>query len=264
MAVKFIFEDGENTPSSILLKQSYYGKYIYFSNGVSKLLDTAIAIKNAEDIVYMFYDVSPNNRITVKGYETLVDMLKQNKKLYKDIYVIPIICIEYHICKILDKDHCLYTKDKKALEMIEKIVRDFDWETLSPYIKNDTYIGESLEHAYKNIISLLAMRCMRNEFEYVGKTNERRPESIWGIFYEKDCICERKYCNIDCSDSLEIKAEKLYRSLPIIVLKINKKLLSDLDDKIPFLSNAEIVIERRYFYKKICTNMKLPMPSIYM
>ena len=39
MAIKFIFEDGENTPSSLLLKKSYYGDFIYFSNGVSRLLD---------------------------------------------------------------------------------------------------------------------------------------------------------------------------------------------------------------------------------
>lgn len=30
MAIKFIFEDGENTSSSLLLKKSYYSDFIYF------------------------------------------------------------------------------------------------------------------------------------------------------------------------------------------------------------------------------------------
>ena len=37
MATLLIFEDGDNTPSSLLLKSSFNGSNIHFSNGCSKL-----------------------------------------------------------------------------------------------------------------------------------------------------------------------------------------------------------------------------------
>lgn len=264
MAVKLLFEDGDNTPSSFLLKQTHHGKYIYFSNGVGQLLNKAVSIKEADDIVYMFYDVSPNNQATVKGYKLLVDTLRQNKVLYKDMYVIPIICIEYHICKMFDKYNWFYTKDAKALEMIEKLVKTFDWNNISFSIKSDPYVGETLEHAYKNILSLLKMRCLRNEYAYDKKTGARNTQSLYGIFYEKDCACDRIYCGINCIDKLNDKAEKLYASLPLFIVETpeHEKALGELGITIKHLSNTDIKQERKLFYKMICANMGLPMFSI--
>lgn len=264
MAVKLVFEDGKSTPSSMLLKKSCHGKNIYFSNGVSQLLDTAMTIKGQGDVVLMFYDVSPNNRKTVKGYEALVNILKQDKKLYKDMYAIPIICIEYYICKTFEKHDWLLCNGAKHCEMIEKLVKIFDWAGLPADIKNDSYIGASLEHAYKNIIEQLKMKCLRNSFEYDEASQERKVQSLYGRFYEKDCNCERKYCSVRCEDTLEIKAEKLYGSLPVIAIDTDehKKVLHELGFEINHKNIEEIKKERRAFYKFICNNMKLPLFSI--
>lgn len=266
MAVKLVFEDGEDTPSSILLKQSCHGENINFSNGVSQLLEKAVSIKDSDDIVYMFYDVSPNNERTVKGYEMLVDTLKQNKELYKNMYVVPIICMEYCICKTLERYGWFWTNSAKESEMIEKLIIAFDWNGVSDEIKSDVYVGVSLEHAYKSIVANLRLRCLHNSFEYTGASKVRKAQSLSGMFYEKDCKCERKYCPIDCRDKLEVKAEKLYCSLPVFPVETDehKKILSKLGINTKKMSKEDIKMERRLFYKKICDNMHLPLFSIEM
>lgn len=54
MSVKFVFEDGENTPSSILLKNTYNKNNIFFSNGSSAVLRKACSVQNSGDKVYIF------------------------------------------------------------------------------------------------------------------------------------------------------------------------------------------------------------------
>lgn len=44
MAVHFVFEDGNNTPSSLLLKQSHFGNNIHFSDGCSNIYAKACSI----------------------------------------------------------------------------------------------------------------------------------------------------------------------------------------------------------------------------
>ena len=264
MAVKMVFEDGENTPSSILLKNTLYGENIYFSNGASGVLDKAMQVKKDDDIIYIFYDMSPNNRKTIKGYEDLVRVIRSDKQTYCNLYVIPIICIEYHICKMFDKYHYFYTRNTKALEMIDKLVKTFDWEHISDAIRNDQYIGESLEHAYKNILDLQRMPCLHNRFQYDRNDRMRNLLSPEGIFYEKDCVCERKFCSIDCKDTIVVKAERLYSLLPVMVVKTEEyhKLFYDLEIEVVDRTHEEIKAERQEFYKMVCNNMKLKMPKI--
>lgn len=264
MAVKFVFEDGENTPSSFLLKQSHHGKHIYFSNGVSQLLSKALEIKEPSDIVCMFYDVSPNNRKTVKGYELLVETLRQNADSMKDMFVIPIICIEYHICKVLYLNNWLYAIDPAEMALVQNLVAEFNYDDLPVDMKGDDYVATSLEHAYKNILSRLKMRCLHNSFEYSGDSKVRKVPSIRGQFYEKDCVCDRKYCKIDCNETLKAKAEKLYCSLPVFAVDddFHRNLLVSLGIHPVVLSAEDIILERKIFYDKICHNMKLPLISI--
>lgn len=264
MAIKFVFEDGENTPSSFLLKQSHHGKHIYFSNGVSQLLNKALDIKELNDIVCMFYDVSPNNRKTVKGYELLVETLRQNADSMKDIFVIPIICIEYHICKVLYLNNWFCAMDSTEMTLIQNLVANFNWDGLPVDIKNDNYVATSLEHAYKNILSRLKMRCLHNSFEYSRNSKVRKASSICGRFYERNCVCDRKYCKIDCNETLKTKAEKLYCSLPVFVVDddFHRNILVSLGIHPVALSAEEITLERKIFYDKICHTMKLPLISI--
>lgn len=54
MAVKLLFEDNENTPSSILLKNSMHGDNIYFASGNSQVLNKLKSIYNDGDTVFIF------------------------------------------------------------------------------------------------------------------------------------------------------------------------------------------------------------------
>lgn len=72
MATKFVFEDNDATPSSKLLKDCVNGANIYFSGGSGSVLKKAISIQSPGDTIYIFYDVSPNNKHKVnKYYNTL-------------------------------------------------------------------------------------------------------------------------------------------------------------------------------------------------
>lgn len=70
--IKLIFEDNEQTPSSKLLKSSYNGSNIDFSNGshISRMISCINKYKDDELII--FFDLSPNNRFTYTNYERLI------------------------------------------------------------------------------------------------------------------------------------------------------------------------------------------------
>lgn len=89
MATKILFEDSETVPVSMLLRKSYNGNNIFFSDGCDKLLSKAVKIQNPGDIIIIYYDVAPNNSKTTKGYRDLCKTIKE--KNIKDMIVIPII-----------------------------------------------------------------------------------------------------------------------------------------------------------------------------
>lgn len=125
MAVHFVFEDGNNTPSSLLLKRGHFGNNIHFSDGCSNIYDKACSIQAPGDTVYLFYDVSPNYQKTVDGYKDLVLTIIQNN--HKDMYIVPIICIEYHIWKMMYKYNYITMPDKIKDIFIDNLIKDFDW-----------------------------------------------------------------------------------------------------------------------------------------
>lgn len=102
MSVKLIFEDHDRTPSSVLLKSGLYGNHIYFSGGCSRLLDKIDEVLKYKDTeaIYVFYDVPPDNSIAVEKYYQFIDEMISCSD-YDCVKVIPIICIEYFICKML-------------------------------------------------------------------------------------------------------------------------------------------------------------------
>ena len=165
---------------------------------------------------------------------------------------------------MFDKYHYFYTRNAIALEMIDKLVKTFDWENISDAIKNDQYIRESLEHAYKNILDLQRMPCVHNHFQYDKNDMTRNLLSPEGIFYEKDCVCERMFCSIDCKDTITMKAERLYSLLPATVVRNEeyRKLFFDLGIDVEDKTLEAIKAERQEFYKMVCSNMKLKMPKI--
>jgi len=250
MAIKLLFEDGVDTPSSQLLKRSHYGNEIYFSGGSSNVLNKACEIKGINDIVYIYYDVSPNYNKTVKGYQELVRKIKSDKITYSNIYVIPIICIEYYICRMFDRYNYIGNTDEKTISMVNNLVRKFDWNALPDVVKNNRYVSESLEHAYKNIMTSLKPRCLHNQIS--------NKDNIPGKFYTSDCIC-RKYCNVEKEDSVILKAERLYTLLPlfVVVSDSHKNFLSRNGLSIITKTNTDVQRALQSFYNSICKNMNV-------
>lgn len=253
MAIKLIFEDNENTPSSRLLRSSYNGHNIFFSDGCYNVLDKAITIKEPGDIIYILYDLSPNNIKTVKGYEELIKVIFQNE--YTDIFVLPIICIEYYVCRFMLNLNAL-TTTKLNEELVDRIVKDFDWQALSDKWKGDKFVGSSLEHAYKYIINNTGSLCMLNRVE-CRRNNNRDGVSIKGKFYLEDCNCSRIYCRSKCNRSLKEKAERLYTTLPVftIISDEHRDYIDNLGIALTEVDHAVIKENLQKLYNTICDSM---------
>ncbi len=206
----FIFEDSILTPSSALLKASYNGGNIHFSEGCSNMQSKLEAVYNSEDEFYIFYDVPPNNSVAVDSYTNLCEELF----IYGNVYVIPIICIEYYILKMFIKYN--YGNFKKSIiDLVDNLVKDFNANGIIEMNKLPSdYIKASLERVYKHILDEQNAQCFRNHNRYDEHGNIIE-DKVLGKFYKEDCDCERKYCRLNCTDSVSLKAERLYTSLPV-------------------------------------------------
>lgn len=233
---------------SKLLLESSSGKSSIFSAGCDKIAATLLANYNKNDTFYIFYDLSPNNKETVDGYTNLVEFVE----CYDNVYVFPIICIEYIVLKILDRYNCLLP-NKNTKDLVDGIIKDFDWDKVSTQHKMDTYIGSSLEHACKHILNSQRMRCMLNV-----NTLESN-NTVNGKYYLSNCDCDRKFCKLNCCDSRTLKAERLTLTLPIChVNDVNQYALwYSLGIVVNNTSIVEVLENIQTFYNKICDSMKL-------
>lgn len=253
-----IFEDNENTPSSRLLSSCYYGSNIVFSGGASQL-SIKIFEKLQEDDVMVFVDVVPNNEYTVSTYRKL-------KRLYRTeirdghLIVVPIICVEYVILKMLSNYGDCITNNI----YVQNLVCNFNYRKLINTVDINQIQLHSLEkllkYALSDVCSKTKQRCLSNSFEYINDSGllSRKQKSVSGIFYEKDCNCERIYCRLNINDDLKLKAEKLYMSLPVYVSDDeHKKILSDLGiitDNYDVRTKFE---EIREFYDLVCQELNV-------
>ena len=251
---KILFEDASNTPSSVLLNSSVYGENIYFSEGCSKILDKCISIMNPDDTIYILYDVSPNNTNTRTGYNKLKEAIRENG--LKNVYVIPIICIEYYICQMFYKFH-YFNYSKNLSDLIDNLVKTFNYNEVLDRISKDKNLSESLEHIYKHIIENQGMICIHNKFRYDSNGKTRIKNDPRGIFYVKDCNCDRRYCKINSTDSLELKANRLYTELPIYIVDSNDKqtILKEMQIEIYPTTIDEVLQKQQDFYDNICEEM---------
>lgn len=255
MAVKLLFEDNDKTPSSYLLRGSGFGKHMEFSCGARKLLAKAIDLRDEGNIVYALYDLVPNNVRTISRYDDMLGWMK-NKFIYQDIYIVPIICIEYYICCYLYAHHLLAVRDSLN-PLVDSVIASFDYANVPEKYQKDIYTGSSLEHMYKFILEEHKMQCFHNHFKYSTNGTLRDYESVSGIFYERDCVCERKYCGVNCTEKHQVKAEFLCHELPIFFVNgsSHEKILRELGLFFQENSYEEIMEERQNFYNRVCDSM---------
>ena len=256
--IKLLFEDGEDTPSSILLKNAIEGAHIYFSNGSHKLGSKLQSICNEEDRIFVFYDVPPNSVKTRNGYDNFVIWLRENH--YYNVNVIPIICIEYFICQLFWNFGYLHVKGKSAYDLFEHLVASFNWNTIKSIYSFSEYELTSLEHLYKSLLSKTKLMCQRNT------SKQDKNNSIYGLFYKIDCPCEYTYCSIQCNDDIILKAERLLYELNIPVFMSSKQQIY-LQQHNLIHANSQ-TLKSYYdsiqsFYDNVCEQLQVPSIFVY-
>lgn len=259
--VKFIFEDSEESPSSKLLKSCYDGADIYFSGGgnaekIQRVIDNCLE-EDKECKIIVFFDLPPNNRSVYVNYEALLARLLEN---YTNVYVIPIMCIEFYLLKfLLDYRYIILTEEQQ--ELTENLIFNFDYKNshVQEFINKNAYRINSLEHAYKELLRELVnkSKCMLNK-------QEAQSNTFHGKFYVEDCSCDKKFCKIDCRDNLGLKAERFYSELPIFILKDkeHKKLFSTFQIDYEQVSLDTLFDDICTQFTLICESMEIDAPLI--
>ncbi len=192
-----LFEDNKNTPSSQLLKSCLYGKNIYFSNGNHNLATVATELVNKGNSVIIFVDVSVNSIETKKIYNVISKKFKNDEH----VLVLPIICIEYYILKMLCSHSFLEFKvfqTEEIQSLLQSFVVDITGES----------IDKSLEKQYKHILSEIGNK----KHCYINKTPNN---TLRGQFYSCECPCVGSHCAEYKQASVDYKAECLYSTLPV-------------------------------------------------
>lgn len=194
----FIFEDNENMPVSKLL--SMRGS-VYFSCGSRGLRGKLDSLYNGQDTIIIFFDFVPNNINTHNLYLQLLSHIVENG--YVSAYIVPILCIEYYVLKMLIECY-VFKVGKEYNKLLECLIKNFKWENVPEEKKLI-----SIEVLFKGILNNSIKRCMRNDSGGVG-----------GEFYTTDSV----NCNIlnsdyqrcrDACGSLYKKFYNLYTLLPI-------------------------------------------------
>lgn len=266
MAVELVFEDNEKTPSSVLLKSSCYGQHIHFSGGVNNLLNRALELKGTDNIVYVFYDLAPNNSKTVNRYNRWVEDILINKVLYRNIYLIPIICIEFYICKFLLQNNLTMLPKDETLAL-KAMLPNFNYSSVPLKFKTWEYTANSIEHLFKHLIKQHRLPCMHNKFEYEDENSKiRKRSSLSGIFYERDCTCDLQYCCFKNRMTIHYKSENLYFLLPVFFTEDTKHTPLSKNKELPYrrITVAELKEERQCFYNELCEGLGVAKLSIHI
>lgn len=196
--MKILFEDDDKSPISILLMASSAGKDMIFCSGyrgIQRAIEDALLI---DDLVIVYIDVSPNNKYTFEMYRSIRNIAKESYK----VIVIPIICAEYTLLRMLVRYGYLYDICRK-----DDGLRNFVEDYIINLGNSRTDTEASLEKMCKSVIRRHLPRCLQNKQSRSGK------------FMCKDCDCtECDLLDSGCSDKLSVKAERMYTSLPLFVV----------------------------------------------
>ena len=272
MRYLYLFEDDKDSPSSVLLKACEKGKDIYFTGGNAYLAQHAIRLAKLENVfVYVFMDLPPNRDDIIRDYHDLRYDLKVEHKL-DNVEIIPIVCIEYYICRYLMKyEYNIRYVGAQAINLYEYIVKTFCYSkvdfSLTTSKTTREYIESSLEHAYKYILSKAHMMCVRNKYDYIDKTKTiKKGNSPKGMFYDRDCNCNYIGCISKSRDSLKVKAEKLYSMLPVFSYDIEsdyKSRLERLGIQIEEITLDDIKSKVKLLYNNMCDSMGISKIDLF-
>lgn len=192
--MKMIFEDYKEVNISKILKYAYSedecNSVIDFTGGNGKVLD--YLENSSEDVIIAFVDIVPDNIKTIGVYKKCK---KYSKESGKQIFVIPIPCIEYYAVKALlrsdDVDNAVaevYNYDKYRLVKYNYRNRKLSLKSFEKYCKSVLYNYSS---------------CL----------------DVNGKFYKVDCKCSKPLNLGICNDKTRIyKAWSIIHKLPTFIV----------------------------------------------
>lgn len=184
----YLFEDDENTSSSRLFRFAYGNertKDFIYSFGNGKMLSKCESLlRSSDEDIVAFVDMSPDNVELRKIYNKLARIAKKFVKSDGSVrlHVIPIICAEYYMIKLLDVVGLLSStfididKCEDNSVDIDRLRKD----ACSEIIKN-------YEKYCKDVLKIKAADC--------AKSNSIRKDK-YNKFYDLDCECES--CRMNC------------------------------------------------------------------
>lgn len=192
--MQMMFEDNPEATISKFLCKVYSNadscKELYFlrgNTGLERKIDK-VYLPGYRYIVYI--DVAPDNYKTINAYMRL-NMYYQN---VKDIYVIPIPCIEYYIIKaygnrdVNEISQIFAGRHVKETDLVMKIQRG---------------VYKSFEDYCKKVLDHCMLPCQKKD----------------GRFYTQDCLCNKPLRGKGCTlASLESKAAGVIRKLPVFIM----------------------------------------------
>ena len=206
------FANLRETPLSSLFLYSTHGSHIYFSCSNRNLASECKEHLLSGEKVLIFCDVPPDNAVIVSFYINLVRKFMRNK----DVSIIPMVCIEYHVLLMLNRLFTVNIVDGLALDLYKCVINN-DW---ARYL----HLRHELERLRSNSCSLeVACKYVLNNtlFECLKNTTRSSAGTLSGCFYNQSCAncVSHDNCKLlvesHCSEfSRRDKAELLYSSLP--------------------------------------------------
>ena len=235
-------------PVQCLLESTLVGDDVYFSCGAFRIEEVVkeYVAHNKDVRVIVFLDVAPPNRSTFD----LFDWLSKEFGEYDDVFIFPILCLEYFALKVIYDFGLLQETSSTLTDMCTKIMRDNDWQeicSLCDLNKRSTYV----EKVLKKFVDKLVPVCKRNEIK------EGHPN---GSFWLSDCsncsLCEADF-------SLKHKAALLLTYFPIIrKLDLNEiSELSEFNVQVSTLSILDAYKEQIAFMNSVLKQFDFPLLS---
>ena len=238
--MKIVFEDNQDSPISKLFRGSSAGKDMRFGSGyrgIRKAVRAALA--NGEGAI-VYVDAAPGNKTTTEMYSKIREEFKE----YENVVVIPIVCAEYILLRMLA--HYGYLSGLcRNDEVLEKFVVGYITK-LSNGLVNTSL---SFEKTCKNIIKNHLPDCMQNSQTWPGR------------FLCGDCGCD--ICDIEdtaFTDDFKVKAERLYASLPLFFMPGGMEYTKVLDScgaKYNITSIEDAITRIDKFYTELYNSMGL-------
>jgi hypothetical protein len=234
-----------------MLKNSSYGDNIHFSGENEYIARTVNKILKHGEAVYVFMDVPPNRDDIISAYDQLCMYYDGNDR----VKIFPIICIEEIVVNMLRNYDYLHTNNEIE-DLIINMVDNINHDGINEKHKTDDYITSSLEHLYKYILTHVTDKCLWNSNQ----------DNVAGLFYRQSCTCDRKYCRINCTDGIDLKAERLYTSLPIFCPASNKSIAMWDNFKIKYTITTieEVYSDINKKYSLMCERLKIGHISIHI